>query len=86
MHLDLDVATLRGDGTCTIYSPSFMPYSLYLESAAKSSMYSELSSANSVIKKVVYRGLKKNENRLYALFAYANLYSLAIADRKLSTT
>lgn len=37
-------------------------------------------------KKVVYRGLKKNENRLYVLFACANLYSLAIADRKLSTT
>ena len=30
-------------------------------------------------KKVVYRGLKKNENCLYALFACANLYSLAIA-------
>ena len=30
-------------------------------------------------KKVVYHGLKKNENRLYALFACANLYSLAIA-------
>ena len=37
-------------------------------------------------KKVVYRGLKKNENRLYALFACANLYSLAIAGQKLSTT
>ena len=37
-------------------------------------------------KKVVYRGLKKNENRLYALFACANLYSLAIAGWKLSTT
>lgn len=37
-------------------------------------------------KKVVYRGLKKNENCLYALFACANLYSLAIAGRKLSTT
>ena len=37
-------------------------------------------------KKVVYRGLKKNENRLYVLFACANLYSLAIAGRKLSTT
>ena len=49
-------------------------------------MYSELSSANSVIEKFVYRGLKKNENRLYALFACANLYSLAIASRKLSTT
>ena len=37
-------------------------------------------------RKVAYRGLKKNENRLYAMFACANLYSLAIAGRKLSTT
>lgn len=37
-------------------------------------------------KKTVYRGLKKNENRLYAMFACANLYSLAIARRKLSST
>jgi len=28
----------------------------------------------------------KNENRLYALFACANLYALAMAGRKLSTT
>ena len=37
-------------------------------------------------RKTAYRGLKKNENRLYAMFACANLYSLAIAGRKLSTT
>ena len=37
-------------------------------------------------KKTVYRGLKKNENRLYAMFACANLYALAMAGRKLSTT
>ena len=37
-------------------------------------------------KKTAYRGLKKNENRLYAMFACANLYVLAIAGRKLSTT
>ena len=37
-------------------------------------------------KKTVYRGLKKNENRLYAIFACANLYALAIAGRKLATT
>ena len=37
-------------------------------------------------KKTVYRGLRKNENRLYAMFACANLYVLAIAGRKLSTT
>ena len=34
-------------------------------------------------RKVVYRGLKKNENRLYAMFACANLYALALAGRKL---
>ena len=37
-------------------------------------------------KKTVYRGLMKNENQLYAMFACANLYALAIAGRKLSTT
>ena len=37
-------------------------------------------------RKVAYRGLKKDENRLYAMFACANLYALAIAGRKLSTT
>lgn len=36
-------------------------------------------------KKTVCRGLK-NENRLYAMFACINLYSLTIAGRKLSTT
>ena len=34
-------------------------------------------------RKVRYRGLKKNENRLYAMFACANLYILAMAGRKL---
>ena len=37
-------------------------------------------------KKTVYRGLKKTENQLYAMFACANLYALAMAGRKLSTT
>lgn len=32
--------------------------------------------------KVRYYGLKKNENRLYAMFACANLYVLAMAGRK----
>ena len=35
-------------------------------------------------KKTVYRGLAKNENRLYAMLACANLYALAIAGRKIS--
>lgn len=34
-------------------------------------------------RKVRYRGLKKNENRLYAMFACTNLYFLAMAGRKL---
>ena len=34
-------------------------------------------------KKVAYKGLKKNENRLYAMFACANLYMLARAGRTL---
>ena len=37
-------------------------------------------------KKVAYRGLEKNENRLYVMFACAILYLLAIAGRRLSTT
>ena len=33
MHLDRRVASIRSDGTCTIYAASFMPYNLYLEQA-----------------------------------------------------
>ena len=33
MHVDRHVATIRGDGSCTIYYPSFMPYNLWLEKA-----------------------------------------------------
>ena len=32
MHKSRHVATIREDGSCTVYFPSFMPYSLYLES------------------------------------------------------
>ena len=32
MHLNRRVASVRANGTCTVYYPSFMPYSLYLES------------------------------------------------------
>lgn len=35
-------------------------------------------------RKTVYKGLAKNENRLYALFASANLYALANCGRSLS--
>lgn len=33
MHLDLHVATIRSDGSCTIYKKRFMPFNLYLEDA-----------------------------------------------------
>ena len=33
MHCDRRVATVREDGGCTVYYPSFMPYNLYLEKA-----------------------------------------------------
>lgn len=33
MHLNRHVATIRGDGSCTVYFPRFMPYNLYLERA-----------------------------------------------------
>lgn len=33
MHLNRHVATIRGDGYCTVYFPRFMPYNLYLERA-----------------------------------------------------
>ena len=63
----------------------------YIENR-KSSVRCKVEHAFRIIKcqfgyrKTVYRGLKKNENRLYAMFACANLYALAIAGRKLSTT
>ena len=34
MHKERKVASIRENGTCTIYAPSFMPYNLYLESAS----------------------------------------------------
>lgn len=37
-------------------------------------------------RKVRYRELKKNVNRLYTMFVCANLYALAIAGRKLRET
>ncbi len=57
----------------------------------KSSVRSKVEHVFRIIKcqfgyrKVAYRGLGKNENRLYAMFACANLYMLALAGRKFST-
>lgn len=43
MHMERHVATLRGDGSCTIYYPSFMPYNLYLEQVADGDMDTRMS-------------------------------------------
>ena len=57
----------------------------------KSSVRSKVEHVFRIIKcqfgyrKTAYRGLSKNENRLYAMFACANLYMLALAGRKFST-
>ena len=72
-------------------SDNTIDWERYIENR-KSSVRCKVEHAFRIIKcqfgyrKTVYRGLKKNENRLYAMFACANLYSLAIAGRKLSTT
>ena len=72
-------------------SDNTIDWERYIENR-KSSVRCKVEHAFRIIKcqfgyrKTVYRGLKKNENRLYAMFACANLYSLAIAGRKLPTT
>ena len=35
MHLDRRVATIRRDGSCTVYAPSFLPYNLVLAPAGR---------------------------------------------------
>ena len=72
-------------------SDNAIDWERYIEKR-KSSVRCKVEHAFRIIKcqfgfrKVVYKDLRKNENRLYAMFACANLYSLAIAGRKLSTT
>ena len=46
MHLDRHVATLRGDGSCTVYAPQFMPYNLYLERAEGTDLSTRLNNLN----------------------------------------
>ncbi len=46
MHLDRHVATLRGDGSCTVYAPQFMPYNLYLERAEGNELSTRLNNLN----------------------------------------
>lgn len=46
MHLDRHVATLRGDGSCTVYFPRFMPYNLYLERVEAGDMDARMNNLN----------------------------------------
>lgn len=43
MHKDRRVASVREDGTTTVYYPSFMPYNLYLEKAEQNDFDTKLS-------------------------------------------
>ena len=46
MHLDRHIATIRSDGSCTIYYPSFMPYNLWLEKARGEDLDTRLNNLN----------------------------------------
>ena len=46
MHKDRKVVSIREDGTCTIYAPSFMPHNLYLETAERSDLDTRLNNLN----------------------------------------
>ena len=87
----IDYRINRRPGKLPRVSDNAIDWERYIENR-KSSVRCKVEHAFRIIKcqfgyrKTAYRGLKKNENRLYAMFACANLYSLAIAGRKLSTT
>ena len=91
-HLSsIDYRINRRPGKLPHVSDNAIDWERYIENR-KSSVRCKAEHAFRIIKcqfgykKTVYRGLLKNENRLYALFACANLYALAMAGRKLSTT
>ena len=46
MHKERKVASIRRDGSCTIYAPSFMPYNLYFEKAAADDMDGRMNNIN----------------------------------------
>ena len=46
MHKNRHVATIRSDGSCTIYYPSFMPYNLWLEKARGEDLETRLNNIN----------------------------------------
>ena len=87
----IDFRMNRRPGSLPRVSDNAIDWERYIEKR-KSSVRCKVEHAFRIIKcqfgfrKVVYKGLMENENRLYAMFACANLHSLAIASRKLSTT
>ena len=46
MHKDRKVASIREDGTCTIYAPAFLPCNLYLEKAAPEDLDTRFNNLN----------------------------------------
>ncbi len=46
MHLERHVATVRSDGSCTIYHQNFMPYNLYLEKADQTDLQTRMNNLN----------------------------------------
>ena len=88
-HLSsIDYRINRRPGKLPHVSDNAIDWERYIENR-KSSVRCKVEHAFRIIKcqfgykKTVYRGLLKNANRLYALFACANLYALAMAGRKL---
>ena len=87
----IDFRINRRPGSLPKVSNNAIDWERYIENR-KSSVRCKVEHAFRIIKcqfgykKTVYRGLMKNANRLYAMFACVNLYALAIAGRKLSTT
>ena len=85
----IDFRINRRPGSLPKVSNNAIDWERYIENR-KSSVRCKVEHAFRIIKcqfgykKTVYRGLMKNVNRLYAMFACANLYAIAIAGRKLS--
>ena len=46
MHKNRHVASIREDGTCTIYYPSFMPYNLYFEESSPDDISTRINNLN----------------------------------------
>lgn len=87
----IDFRVNRRPGKLPHVSDNAIDWERYIENR-KSSVRCKVEHVFRIIKrqfgytKTVYRGLKKNENRLYAMLACANLYAIAIAGRKLYTS